>query len=271
MTEPNADTHNPFEQEGGVPAAGAQEQDISIPKWRFDQLAHENRALKEDMRQTKELLNTLAANRQPQQKEPEIDLEQLGLDPQVAQAVKLLAQQELKKIVEPQAQRLQHQAGMAFKKAEHAEFLMTQAGEDPKRLKFLKQQLPRIEEYRQRALREQGVPLSLDYAWKFLRLEDQERQPPRAHQPAPQHHAPAQQPQPQRQMQVPPAQRQVQVQEPQEFDDYGYPNPAATRFHPGSAGNGSQMAPQGKSFEEMTAEEMESALEEQGFKQGFTL
>lgn len=265
MPDPIADTQDP-DQNGGVgaSAAGAQEQEISIPKWRLDQLAKENREIKEQLRMTNQILAAQAqARQQPQNPEPNLD--QLGLDPQVAQAVDALVQHRVKALVEPQARKFQSQAAAAFGKAEEAEFLMTHAKGDPKRMSWLKSQMPRIKAYQQEA-HQQGVPLSLDFAWRFIQVQDQENRPA---QPRGQSPAQAQQPGVQQ-----PATRVAQPAAPapaQTFDagadDDGFPSPDGTRINPAPSGQTGTGA--SKAFDDLSFEEMEAQLKEQGFDKGF--
>lgn len=262
-----ADTQ-PAGQAGGTPTAGAPEHEITIPKWRLDQLARENREIKEELKMSRQMMANLTASRAPQnQPEPEPTAEDLGLDPQLAAAVNRLVQHQVRTIVAPEVKKVRNQAALAFGKGEEAEFLIANAKGDAKRMAQLRAMMPRIKKYQQDA-HEQGIPLTLDFAYKFVRLQDQEARgdnpPPRTQNPNPNPGG----------NQGAPAARSAAPAPAPQVDEFGdieepsFPDPAATRMNPAGSGAAGGTAP--KSFEEMTPEEMEAALQEQGFSKGVT-
>lgn len=231
-----ADTQGITENQdpNGVPAAGAQE--LSIPKWRFDEVNARLRAREEEISIKDSLLKQAVAQQQ-QQAQPQqpqgFSPEELGIDHQTFLAAQKIAGAIVDQRVGQEAGKLKGMIAQMANDLEEAKFLQRFPGKDA--------YLQKIREHRARHYQMTGGYIDLESAYKIVRFEETERQGARA----PQAQAPQAQPQA-------PAYQQPEA---------GYPNPAMTRTAPAGA-----VAP-AKSYDEMSVEELEARLDE-GFRSG---
>jgi len=224
---PEADTQSGTEtDQAGDPAAGTQEPQLSIPKWRFDEVSSKLRAKEEELQAKNQLLEQVSAQRQQQAPGSEQELEDLGLEPATLQAVMKAAQRALA----PETMKLkQHMAGMK-NGMEEMQFLLNH-GKDKSSY------LPKINEYRMNHYRRTGGYVDMDSAYKIVRFDELESRGNR---------------------QQPNAQQSQNTQTPTQAErESNFPNAEATRSTPaGGAGMRS------KTFTEMTPEEQEAVLDE---------
>lgn len=235
----------------GQPAASpsAGEQDLQIPKHRFDEVMAELRRTREeltvkDQLYTSERQRALAKDQQPQG--PKIaSAEDLGLDPATYKAVAQLSQQIAGAMVAQKETQMNAQFGTLFERTEQAQLVATHGPEATKHLADVKR---RQEDH----FRATGGFLPAETALQLIKSDakDSEITKLRAQIAAAQGGtvaAPA-----------------APVQQPTR----GLPNSAATQALPG--GGGGAAAGGAKTFGQGSIEEMEAALEAQ-FGQGSVL
>lgn len=227
----------------GTPSAGGQEH--FIPKHRFDEITARLREKEEEVRIKDDLIRQVAGRQQPRApEEPVINADELGIDPQVAQAAAKIAKQLVSHELAKATQQVNGLIGQMGQELDQTKFLLKQGKEK-------ESYLPQIEEYRQRQFRMTGQWMDAETAYKLIRFDEIERAAARrpAQDPAPSAPAPA----------ASPAAAPTQ---PQAAAPAG-PSAAATRVNSGPAAPGGSA----KRFEELTLEEQEARLEE-AFREG---
>jgi hypothetical protein len=220
----------PEQDDHGVPTAGAQE--LTIPKWRFDEINAQLRSAREEAQIKDQLLKQVSAANQPQQQQqgPSLSADELGIDQHTFQAASKIAGAIAQQAINKEATQLKGYIAQMANDLEESKFLQRNPGKD--------QYLAKVKEYRARHYQMTGGYIDMDSAYKIIRHDELEKQALRQLQT----------------QQGTPAHTQVQTQEAQTT----YPNPAMTR---------TVYAPQGvpgaRGFSEMSVEEMEARLEEQ--------
>lgn len=209
----------------------------SIPKHRFDEVASRLRERERELELKNELLNQM----RPQQRhqEPEVNFEELGLDPQIGKAFMRLAEHVTNKRVKEAGSFLQGQIATTKEVTDETKFLMMFGNDKAKYLDRIKAK--RLEHYQLT-----GTALPIDSAYKLVVFDETYNQTARTAAKAPANSAPNPAP--------------VLDQEP------GVPDARQTLPNNGVAAN----PPVQKKLLDMSVEEMEAALN-QGFASGSVL
>lgn len=228
---------NPADTPNGQPSAGGQE--LHIPKHRFDEVSARLRQAEEALqmkdRLYTETIQSLRQQQAPIQMEEEMSPEESGLDPSTHQAALKIAKKIAKREVESVAQQVRGFIGHLANDVEAAKFL-AKNGPDKD------QYLDRIREYQRKQQAETGTYMPMETAYKLVMFDEMQAKGGsrrRTDSAQADNYSAA----------------QASADEPQ----HGVPNAANTRIQ-----HGQGAAPTaGKSFSELSIDEMESSLDEE--------
>lgn len=221
----------------GQPSAGGQE--LQIPKHRFDEVAARLRQAEEALqmkdRLYTETIQSLRQQQAPMQVEEEMTSEESGLDPSTHQAALKIAKKIAKREVESVAQQVRGYIGHLANDVEAAKFLAKHGADK-------EEHLERIRDYQRKQQADTGTYMPMETAYKLVMYDEMQakgstRRRTDSGQPV--------------------------AQAPSDETPMNVPNSAATRVQHGQGAAPSA----GKSFSELSAEEMEARLEEE-FKAG---
>lgn len=199
---------------------------LTIPKHRFDEIASRLREREREIELKNELLNQM----RPQQRssEPELNFEELGLDPQLGKALARIAEHVTDRKVRQAGSILQGQIASTKEVTDETKFLQMFGTDKAKYLDRIKSK--RLEHYQLT-----GTHLPIDSAYKLVVFDETYNQTARTAAKAPAN--------------------QVPNPAPVVEQDSGVPDSRQTLPNSGSAA-----APANKKFTEMSLEEMESGL-----------
>lgn len=216
-----ADTQ--VETPNGTPTAGGQE--LTIPKWRLDEVSAQLRAAREELEIKNRLINEVSQRQQPHAAADEITPEQTGLDPMVHEAALRIARTIAKNETESLKKEFRSMVGALGNDVEATKFLMKHGNDKATYVE-------KIREFQKRHVATTGGYIDMESAFKMIRYDEMisRGSAPRVEQPAA---------------------TPVQHMEP------AYPNPALTRVQPASSGVAGA-----KTFAELSEDEMEARLNE---------
>lgn len=136
----------------------------NVPKWRMDQILAKLRQREEELAMKDQLLTQLAPRQQVQAPSGPT-AEELGLEPQVFQAVQKIAENMVQQRLGQEGQRIKHQLAAIANTQEETQFLM-KYGKDKEAY------LEKIKLQRQRHYQETGSYLSVENAYKLVQFDE---------------------------------------------------------------------------------------------------
>lgn len=164
-----SDADTPPEQSGApAPAAGAE---LSIPKYRLDEVSNELRRVREELAMKDRLYleerQRALQQQQTQNRAPELTPEETGLDPQTHQAVsKMVSVLADRKIAQERAL-FEQQIGMLASRTEKAELLASKGADKGK-------YLPEIQSRQQEHYRATGTFLPAEIALELIQAKEKD-------------------------------------------------------------------------------------------------